>query len=112
VPLTVTGSADNTVTGSGTVNATAVGTTNSPNNSATGNVTISSGTIPIQEITFSYYDSNATQRTTQIIGISPITFTPIGSATPEMGSALGSLILCGGVVGLGALRRRKNRACV
>jgi hypothetical protein len=111
VPLTVTGSADNSVTGSGTVNATAIGTATSPNNSNTGNVTISSGTVPIQEITFSYYDSNTTTRTTQIIGISPITFTPIGSATPEVGSAMGSLLLCGAVVGVGALRRRKNRVC-
>lgn len=111
VPLTVTGSADNTVTGSGTVNATATGTATSPNNQNTGNVVISSGTTPIQEITFQYYDSNATTRTTQIIGISPITFTPIGSATPEVGSALGSLLLCGGVAGYGAVRRRKSRGC-
>jgi hypothetical protein len=110
VPLTVVGSADNTVTGSGTVNATAIGTANSPNLNDTGNVTITSGTTPIQEIEFQYLDVNTTERTTQIIGISPITFTPIGSATPEVGSALGALMLCGGVVGFGALQRRKTRA--
>ena len=110
VPLTVTGSTDNTVTGSGTVNATATGNAAASNNTSAGNVTISSGTTPIQSITFQYYDSNATTRTTQIIGISPITFTPIGSATPEVGSALGCLLLCGGVAGAGAWRRRGNKA--
>ena len=111
VPLTVVGSADNSVTGSGTVNATALGMATSPNTQNTGNVTITSGTVPIQAITFQYSDANTggtNTRTTQIIGVSPITFTPVGSATPEMGSALGGLALCGGVVGLGALRKRKS----
>jgi hypothetical protein len=108
VPLTVVGTAGyNTVTGSGTVNATATGTANATNNTSEGDVTVTSGTVPIQEITFTYMNG-ATGLGAQAIGIGPITFTPIGSATPEVGSGLGALLACGAVVGLGALRRRRT----
>ncbi len=110
VPLNLAGSTDNTITNNNTTSATAIGTASSDNLDDTGNVTITSGTTPIQAIEFEYLDANATTRTTQIIGISPITFTALGTATPEAGSALGGLLLCGGVVGIGAVRRRKNPA--
>jgi hypothetical protein len=111
VAATVTGSTDNTVTGSGTLSATATGTNNADNGTNDGNVTISFGATAIQSVEFVWSDANATQRTTQVIGISPITFTPVGAATPEVGSSLAAMIVCLGVIGGGGvLRRRKNRA--
>jgi len=100
--------ATNTITGSGTLTATATGTSTNTNTSANGNVTISFGAATIQSIQFQWFDSNGT-RNTQQIGISPITFTPIGSATPEVGSSFAALGICVGVIGLGRRRRRESQ---
>ncbi len=102
--------ATNTITGSGTLAATATG--NAPNNNSNnnGNVTISFGATAIQSIQFDWSDPGGTtalQRTTQVIGISPITFTPAGAATPEIGAGFGSLLACGSVVAAGSWRRRR-----
>jgi hypothetical protein len=108
VAATVTGSPDNTVTGSGTLSATATGKSSSGNTAASANVTISFGATAIQSVQFIWSDDNPTTRTTQVIGISPITFTPVGSATPEIGSSLGALVACLGVVGGGSVMRRRR----
>ncbi len=110
VPVHVTGSIDNMVTNQDTVNATVTGTNGSSNNQNTANATVTvTGTTPIQSLSFEYHNVNAGTLGAQQVAIGPITFTPLGTATPEVGSALGGLSLCGGVVCFGALRRRKTR---
>lgn len=106
----VVGSTENQVTGSGTITATATGTDTASNNTNAGNVTITFGTTAIRSVQFTWYNSNPTTRTTQVIGVSPITFTPVGSATPEVGTSFAALGLCASVVGYGTWRRRRNRA--
>lgn len=103
--------ATNTITGSGTLSATATGSSTNTNTSANGNVTISFGATAIQSVQFQWFDSNGT-RNTQQIGLSPITFTPVGSATPEVGSSFAALVLCLGVVGYGGMHRRRNSRSV
>jgi hypothetical protein len=107
---TVTGSLNNTVTGSGTSAATATGTASNPNTSANANVNISFGTAAITSMTFRWSNQNTGTRGTQWIGVSPITFTPIGTAFPEVGSAAGALALCGGLMLGRRYRRRRPHA--
>ena len=73
-----------------------------------GNVTISFGAAAIQSVEFIWSDADATTRTTQVIGISPIIFTPVGSVTPEVGSSFAALIVCIGVIGCGRMARRRK----
>jgi hypothetical protein len=111
----VVGSADNSVSGSGTTSATDIGTASNAQGSGNANVTISFGGTAIRSIQFDWSDAGGSvnnQTLGQAIGISPVTFTPVGSATPEVGSALGSLIVCTGVVGCGALRRRSRLSAI
>jgi len=99
--------ATNTISGSGTFAATATGSSTNDNGNNNGNVTISFGSAVIQTVEFRWSDSNTT-RNTQQIGISPITFTPIGTATPEIGSSFAALVVCLGVVSYGRVRRRRQ----
>ena len=110
VTATVTnvGGATNTITGSGTLTSTATGTSTNTNTSNKGNVTIAFGATAIQSVEFIWTDSLATSRQNQFIGISPITFTPVGSATPEVGTSFAALAVCVGVIGYGGMFRRRR----
>ncbi len=105
---TVTGSSANSVTGSGTAAATATGTSGNGNTSANGNVTISFGATAITSATFRWSNTAPTTRTQQYIGVSPITFTPVGTAFPEVGSAAGALAMCGGLLCIARKRQRRS----
>lgn len=107
---TVTGSASNTVTGSGTSAATATGISNNPQTSNGGDVTISFGATAVKSVTFQWANIYSGTRGTQYVGISPINFTPVGSAFPEVNSSSAALWLCGGVMGFGLFRRRSRNA--
>lgn len=107
-PTTLTGSASNSVTGSGAT-ALATGTSSNPQTSAGGDVNIAF-TQTVTSITFRWANTLASGRTQQFIGISPINFTPIGTAFPEVNSSSAALALCGGVMGVGLLRRRSRNA--
>ena len=74
------------------------------NTSAQGNVTIGFSQT-VKSISFEWSNTLA-GGTTQAVGVSPVTFTGIGTAFPEIGSASGALSLCGGL--LAFRRRRKN----
>lgn len=108
-PTTVTGSAANNVTGSGSTYVV-TGTSGSGDNSANGNVTINFGATAITSFTFQWSNEAPTARTNQHIGISPINFTSVGTAFPEVNSSGAALILCGGILGLGRFRRRYRTA--
>ena len=72
-----------------------------------GQVNLSFSTA-VSSITFNYYNTAATSRTTQTLGIGPITFTGGGTPFPEVNSSGAALMLCGGVLGFGLVRRRRN----
>ena len=104
-PTTFTGSANNAISGSGATLA-ATGTGNAVNNTNTGNVNIAF-TQTISSLTFRWSNVDAGLGP-QAVGISPITFTAVGTAFPEVNSSSAALFLCGGVMGLGLLRRRSR----
>lgn len=103
---TLTAGTTNALAGTG---ATAVftGTAGNANTSANGDVTIGFSQT-VTSISFDWANTAATTRTTQYIGISPITFTGIGTAFPEVNSSSAALMLCGGVMGFGLVRRRRD----
>ena len=109
-PTTLTGSASNSVTGSGAT-ALATGTSGNPQTSAGGDVNIAF-TQTVTSISFRWANTLASGRTQQFIGISPISFTIPGGSTafPEVNSSGAALMLCGGVIGFGLLRRRSRNA--
>ena len=72
-----------------------------------GQVSLSFSTA-VSSVTFNYYNTAATSRTTQTLGIGPITFTGGGAAFPEVNSSGAALLLCGGVLGFGLVRRRRG----
>lgn len=105
----VTGSLANSVTGSGSTYE-ATGISGSGNDSGNGNVTVNFGAAAITSLTFQWSNAAPAARTTQNIGFSPISFTPIGTAFPEVNSSSAALILCGGILGFGRFRRRSCTA--
>jgi len=106
---TVTGSPTyNTVAGSG-AGITVTGINSAGNATNQGDVTISF-TGQITSLTFQYANIAPGTRSTQYVGISPINFTPSGVAFPEVNSSSSALMLCGGVMGFGLLRRRSHNA--
>ena len=101
----VTGSTANSVTGSGSTYLV-TGTGTSGNDSANGNVNVDFGATAITSLTFRWANTAPTARTTQNIGFSPISLTPIGTVFPEVNSSTAALALCGGIMGFGRFRRR------
>lgn len=99
----------NTIAGAnGTLAAT--GTASAANTGANGNqgnINVAF-TQNVTSITFQYSNALAGTRTTQHIGVGDITFTANGAAFPEVGSAAGSLALCGGMLLGCRVRRRKG----
>jgi hypothetical protein len=106
VALTAT-NANNTVTtlaGSGTLGMTATGNVPAGNiTDHSGDVTLSTDGTPITSITFTWNNPGPDFFNGQIIALGNISFT---SVVPEVGSGLGALCLCGGVLPL--WRRRPS----
>ena len=99
----------NTITGSGAT-LTATGTTPAANTGASanqGNINVAF-TQNVTSITFQYSNAFTGTRTQQHIGIGDITFTANGAAFPEVNSSGAALMLCGGVIGFGLVRRRRG----
>ncbi len=96
----------NQVTGTG-ASQVITGIGNATNNTNQGTVGVSfTGTVT--SISFLWSNADAGLGT-QGIGISPITFnTPVGAAFPEVNSSAGALLLCGGMMGIGLVRRRRS----
>ena len=90
----------------GTAGVNVTGIANATNTTNQGNVTIGF-TQTVSSITFQWSNA-ASGLGAQAIGISPITFTSIGTAFPEVNSSSAALMLCGGVMGFGLIRRRRN----
>ena len=86
------------------VNVTGIGNAN--NTTSEGTVTIGFTQI-VSSISFQWSNDLA-GGTTQAIGISPITFTGLGTVFPEVNSSNAALMLCGGVMGFGLVRRRRR----
>ena len=104
---TITPSSANQVVGTvGTAGVYAEGTAGNNNTSANGNVTIGFSQT-VRSISFDWSNSVA-GGTTQAIGIGPIGFNSVGTAFPEVNSSGVALMLCGGVMGFGRFRRRRN----
>ena len=106
-PSTITPTATfNQVTGSG-ASAVITGLQSATNNTAQGTVDIAfTGTVT--SISFQWSNGDAGLGA-QGIGISPITFTPVGAAFPEVNSSSAALLLCGGMLGIGRRRRGAER---
>lgn len=92
----------------GTAGVDVTGTAAASNTTAQGNVAIGF-TQTVKSISFDWSNSLA-GGTTQAVGISPVTFTAIGSAFPEVGSATGAMSLCGGLLAFARRRKITNRA--
>jgi len=108
---TITPSSTNQVVGTvGTAGVYVQGTNGNNNNSQNGNVTIGFSQA-VTSISFQWSNGLA-GGTTQAIGIGQITFTGVGTAFPEVGSATGALALCGGLLGVGRFRRRRHAGAV
>jgi len=60
----------------------------------------------VSSISFQYSNGATGSRTTQTMGVGPISF----DIVPEVNSASAALMLCGGVMGFGLLRRRSRGA--
>ena len=88
----------------GTAGVYVAGIAAASNTTSEGNVTIGFSQT-VKSISFEWSNSLA-GGTTQAVGISPISFTGIGTAFPEVGSATGAMSLCSGLLAFG--RRRKN----
>ena len=101
IGLTETGSADNTVVNSGLTTATVTGTNSTSNHAA--DVLFTSGANKVTSLTFTWSNPDATTRM-RYIGFGNITF----AATPEIGSGLGALFLCGSLAGSGRWRLRRT----
>jgi len=97
----VTGSIDNQVTGSGT-SFLVTGTATSANNSANGNATINFGSSYVTSVTFTY--TNNVPSGAQNIALGNISYTP----TPEVGSSLAAMGLCGAIIGFRELLKRRR----
>jgi len=65
---------------------------------------------PVSSVTFQWSNTADTTRSTQTVGVGPITFTGIGAAFPEVNSSMAALMLCGGLMGVGRFRRRTRTA--
>lgn len=103
-PSSVTGSADNTVTGSGT-NYAVTGNTTSVNTTGNANATINFGSNIVTSITFTWYNTDSgTSLGAQVIGLGNISYTPV--PTPEIGSSLAALAVCGIAIGARRMRGR------
>lgn len=87
----------------GTAGVNVTGIKAASNTTSQGDVTIGF-TQTVTSISFDWSNALA-GGTTQAVGISPITFTGIGTPVPEVGSSLGALALCGGMLALGRRRR-------
>ena len=76
-------------------------------------VTVSSDVAKpgITSISFEWSNGDA-GLLTQSIAISPITFTTVGAAFPEVGSGVGALALCGGLMAAGRIRGRRRVGAV
>ena len=92
--------------GSG-ASAVVAGTALDSNTSANGNVNIDSGTQSVDSVTFQFSNSYTGTHQFNNFGISPITFTGMETSFPEVGSAVGALALCGGVLAVGRVRKRR-----
>jgi hypothetical protein len=103
-PTTLTGSSANSVTGSGAT-ALVTGISSSGQTSANGNIAIGF-TQTVTSVSFRWANVASTTRTTQYIGVSPVTFTGIGTPVPEVNSSVAALLLCAGVLGFARLRGR------
>ena len=107
VALTATNasSAVTTVTGSGTTGMTVVGLTAAGNiTNHTGDVTFNTPSTPITSLTFNW-NNPGPNLASQVIGLSNISFTPV----PEIGSAIGALSLCGGLIAFARRRKTTDR---
>lgn len=100
----------NTITGSGAT-LTVTGNVPATNNTDQGTVNIGFSQT-VTSVTFRYLNTAGTTRTQQTLGIGPVTFTGIGTAFPEVGSAAGALALCGGLAAGGRFRRRRPARAV
>ena len=108
-PTSVTGSSSNSVTGNSGIGWTVTGSAGSGNDSPNGNVIFTFAPAQaITSFTFRWSNDATTTRTTQWIGLSPINFTGLGTAFPEVNSSSAALMLCGGVMGFGLVRRRRS----
>ena len=104
---TITPSSNNHVVGTvGTAGVYAEGTAANTNTSANGNVTIGFSQT-VRSISFDWSNSVA-GGTTQAIGIGPIGFNSVGTVFPEVNSSGAALILCGGIMGFGRFRKRRD----
>ena len=100
------GTVYNIITGTG---ATAVVTGQIPAANGTDQGTVNIGfSQTVTSVSFRYLNTAATSRTQQTLGVGPITFTGIGTAFPEVNSSGAALMLCGGVLGFGLVRRRRS----
>jgi hypothetical protein len=91
-----------TVSGSGTLGMTVVGLTAAGNiTDHSGDVTFTSGTTAIKSITFTWYNPTGGELGGQVIALGNISYTPV----PEVGSSVGSLALCGGLLAFWRRRR-------
>ena len=93
----------------GTAGVNVTGIAAAVNTTADANVAIGF-TQTVTSISFEWSSALA-GGTTQAIGISPITFTGLGSPFPEVGSAFGALSLCGGMLAFGRRRRAQESRC-
>jgi hypothetical protein len=101
------GIAYNNITGSGAglVIAGDTVTNSAANNTDQGTVNIAFSQA-VTSISFEYSNGASGSLTTQTMGIGPISFTPV----PEVNPSNAALLLCGGVMGFGLLRRRSRNA--
>ncbi len=91
------------VSGSGTLGMTVTGLTSAGNiTDHSGDVTLASGATAIKSLTFTWYSPVGGELGGQVIAFGNISYT---NAVPEIGSSLGALALCGGLLVFGRRRR-------
>lgn len=105
-PSSVTGSTDNQVTGSGT-SFLVTGTNTNNNTSNGGNVDINFGNNIVTSITFTWKNTDP-GLANQVIGLGDISYTPV--KTPETGSGIAAVAICGLAVGWRRLRKKRATA--
>lgn len=106
VGATITAGTDNQLTGSGT-GAIVTGTNTNNNGSGGGNVNINFGSNIVTSVTFTWKNTDAGQGT-QVIGLGDISYTPV--KTPETGSGIAAVAICGLAVGWRRLRKKRATA--
>jgi hypothetical protein len=105
-PSAITDDVNTQITGSGT-NYVITGTNNGANNTSGGNAYLNFGAQKVTQVTFTWKNAAGTDANpaSQIISLFDIIWTP----TPEVGSSLAALLLCGGIAGTRPFRRRHVR---